>query len=86
MTDDVAGDSLLEAIHEARRGMKLLAQVVEASSEVPRNAPRLVEVSRAMQELAFQAWLLATQARAEASRLARLSGREADTPHLRDAT
>lgn len=86
MNDDAGGDALLEAIHEARRGMKLLARVVEASSEVSRNATNLAEVSRAMQELAFQAWLLATQARAEASRLARLSGREADTPHLRDAT
>ena len=85
MSDDVAGDTLLEAIREARRGMKLLAQVVEASSEVSREAPNLDEVARGMQELAFQAWLLAVEARAEAGRLARLSGRETSTPHLGDA-
>ena len=86
MNDDVAGDALLEAIREARRGMKLLARVVEASSWVTRDAPHLDPVARGMQELAFQAWLLAVEARAEAGRLARLSGREANAPHLGDAT
>ena len=86
MEDNRAGDALLEAIEEARRGMKLLAQVVQASSGVSRDAANLEEVARRMQELAFQAWLLAVEARAEAGRLARLSGREAGAPHLGDAS
>ena len=77
---------LIDAIGEARRGVKLLARVVEASSEVSTDAPDLDEVARGMQELAFQAWLLAVEARAEAGRLARLSGREGSSPHLGDAT
>ena len=83
MSDDAY--PLIEAIHEAQRGMNLLKQVVEAASEVSRGAPHLDHVARGMQELAFQAWLLAVEARAEAGRLARLSGREAGAPHLGDA-
>jgi hypothetical protein len=75
MSDPSSGRVLIDAIAEARRGMKLLARVVQASSEVSGAEPDLGEVARGMQELAFQAWLLAVEARAEASRLAQLSER-----------
>ena len=84
MKDD--SQLLVEAIEEARRSVKLLTRVVAATSAVPRGAPGLDEVARGMQELAFQTWLLAAEARAEASRLARLSGRETRTSDLGDAS
>ena len=75
MNDDANGQLLLQAMQEARNGVKLLANVVEASGSVSHQSPNLGQVAQAMQELAFQTWLLAVEARAEAGRLARLSGR-----------
>jgi hypothetical protein len=86
MNDDAKGQLLLQAMQEARNGVKLLANVVEASSSVSCHSPSLEEVAQAMQELAFQTWLLAVEARAQAGRLARLSGHEAHAPNLGDAS
>jgi hypothetical protein len=86
MSDPTRGRVLIDAIAEARRGMKLLARVVQASSDVSGATPELDEVARGMQELSFQAWLLAVEARAEASRLAQLSSREAPARYPGDAS
>ena len=78
-----AAQVLLETLQEAKRGAKMLARVVDAAGTVSRDAPELDRIAQEMQELAFQTWLLAVEARAEASRLARLSGRAAHEERAR---
>ena len=84
--DDVDARLLVQAMQEARRSVKLLARVVEAAGAISTDAAELDRIAVDMQELAFQTWLLAAQARAEASRLTRLSNRGTPAPHLGDAS